>query len=107
MAAKIFYEKNAMTVCLDGEIDHHSAAIIRAGIDEAVLTARPETLILDFGSVTFMDSSGIGMIMGRYKLIKPMGGKLTVANVPKSLAKMMKMSGIEKLCEIKESEATV
>lgn len=107
MAARIFYEKEKMTVYLDGEIDHHSAAIIRAGIDEGILASRPKVLIMDFGGITFMDSSGIGLIMGRYRLLKPMGGEIIMTNMPKSISKVMKLSGLEKIGRIEESEAVV
>ena len=64
MSAKIEFRKNTLTAYLDGEIDHHTASLIRMGIDDAILHKRPEELILDFGGVTFMDSSGIGLVMG-------------------------------------------
>ncbi len=107
MAARIFYEKDKMTVCLDGEIDHHSAAIIRAGIDEAILATRPKRLVLDFGGITFMDSSGIGLVMGRYRLIKPMGGEIVMTNLPESICKVMKLAGLEKIGKIEERETAV
>ena len=63
-----------LTVFLDGEIDHHSAPSVRNTVDEAVMTQSPSRLALDFSSVSFMDSSGIGLIMGRYKLMNGRGG---------------------------------
>lgn len=102
VSARIFYEKDRMTVCLDGEIDHHSAAIIRAGIDEAILTSRPRELILDFGGITFMDSSGIGLVMGRYRLLSSMGGEIVMTNLPESISKVMKLAGLEKIGRIEE-----
>ncbi|MBE6746489.1 MAG: STAS domain-containing protein [Ruminococcaceae bacterium] len=107
MAARIFYEKDTMTVFLDGEIDHHSAAIIRAGIDEAILASRPGTLVLDFGGITFMDSSGIGLVMGRYRLLRALGGELVMTNLPESISKVMRLAGLEKLGRIEEREVTV
>lgn len=107
MAARIFYEKNKMTVFLDGEIDHHSAAIIRAGIDDAILASRPETLVLDFGGITFMDSSGIGLVMGRYRLLRPLGGEIVMTNLPENIGKVMKLAGLEKIGRIEEREVTV
>ena len=107
MAARIFYEKDTMTVFLDGEIDHHSAAIIRAGIDEAILASRPSTLVLDFGGITFMDSSGIGLVMGRYRLLRALGGELVMTNLPESISKVMRLAGLEKLGRIEEREVTV
>lgn len=89
---------------LDGEIDHHTASLIRMGIDDAILKKRPDMLILDFGGVTFMDSSGIGLVMGRYKLMKTIGGKITVQNLSPSAYRVMKLAGLERLGEIRQKE---
>lgn len=89
---------------LDGEIDHHTASLIRMGIDDAILKKRPDILILDFGGVTFMDSSGIGLVMGRYKLMKTIGGKITVQNLSPSAYRVMKLAGLERLGEIRQKE---
>ena len=104
MSAKVEYRQNEITVYLDGEIDHHSAGIIRTSVDDAVLARRPETLVLDFGRVTFMDSSGIGFVMGRYKLMKAIGGRIIVRNLSPSAYKVMKLAGMERLGEIRQRE---
>ena len=104
MSAKIEYRQNKLLVLLDGEIDHHTASLIRMGIDDAILKKRPELLILDFGGVTFMESSGIGLVMGRYKLMKTIGGKITVQNLSPSAYRVMKLAGLERLGEIKQKE---
>ena len=105
MSAKLEYTRKEIRVFLDGEIDHHSASIIRAGIDDAVILRRPELLILDFEGVSFMDSSAIGLVMGRYKLMKTHGGKIRVEGLSPSEYKVMKLAGIERLGEIKVKEA--
>ena len=84
--------------------DHHSAVELRRRIDESVLSGTPERLILDFSGVTFMDSSGIGLIMGRWRLMQEQGGHLLVQGVPKSLRKVMKVSGLDKLGVLEEKE---
>ncbi|MCI6770958.1 MAG: anti-sigma factor antagonist [Oscillospiraceae bacterium] len=104
MSAKIEYRQNKLVVMLDGEIDHHTASLIRMGIDDAILKKRPDILILDFGGVTFMDSSGIGLVMGRYKLMKTIGGKITVQNLSPSAYRVMKLAGLERLGEIRQKE---
>lgn len=104
MSAKIECAENQITVFLDGEIDHHSASIIRMSIDNTVLNRRPELLTLDFEKVTFMDSSGIGLVMGRYKLMRSIGGAICVCNLSPSAYKVMKLAGLEKLGEIKQRE---
>lgn len=97
MPVEIDIDENCVTACLSGEIDHHSAAELRKKIDEAVEMAYPQLLILDFGAVTFMDSSGIGLVMGRYKLMRDLGGGISIENAPKAIGKVMRMAGIEKL----------
>ena len=65
---------------LSGEIDHHAAQSIRREIDAQVDDRLPELLTLDFSGVTFMDSSGVGLILGRGRHISALGGRLTVQN---------------------------
>ena len=104
MAAKIVYKQREIYVYLDGEIDHHSASLIRVSIDEAVSRKRPLLLVLDFDKVTFMDSSGIGLVMGRYKLMKSLGGKIRVLNLSPGAYKVMCLAGIERLGEVRQKE---
>lgn len=83
-----------LTALLSGEIDHHWAAILREKIDERAAAAAPAILILDFSAVTFMDSSGIGLILGRHKLVSAMGG-VVVQKAPKDIKRMLSIAGIE------------
>ena len=71
---QIHYDTSSaeLLAMLCGEIDHHSSMLMRAELDAAIYAHMPKTLILNFQNVTFMDSSGIGLIMGRYKIIQPM-----------------------------------
>ena len=89
---------------LDGEIDHHAASLLRVSIDDAVLHKRPRLLILDFGAVTFMDSSGVGLVMGRYKLLRTVGGRLRVQNLSPAAYKVMRLAGLDKLGELRQKE---
>lgn len=91
------YKNNILTVYIKGEIDHDMAAKIRTSIDGAVQSLKPRLLCLDFSGVSFMDSSGVGLVMGRYRQIKLMGGNLRVVNVPDSMYRIFAMSGIEGL----------
>ncbi len=91
------YENGGLRAMLYGEIDHHIAPRIRSEIDMKCESLRPAVLILDFKSVSFMDSSGIGLIMGRYRCISLLGGRLEVVNIPATLKKIITLSGIESL----------
>ena len=104
MSAKIEYRKAEICVLLDGEIDHHAASLLRVSIDDAVLHKRPRLLILDFGAVTFMDSSGVGLVMGRYKLLRTVGGRLRVQNLSPAAYKVMRLAGLDKLGELRQKE---
>ncbi len=104
MAARIEYKQKSIKVYLEGEIDHHSASLIRVSIDEAIMHKRPSLLILDFGSVSFMDSSGIGLVMGRYKLMKNVSGRIRVENLSPGAYKVMKLAGLDTLGEIRQKE---
>ena len=88
---------DTLTARLQGEIDHHSAAELRREIDERIEGELPTILCLDFGGVTFMDSSGIGLIMGRYRSMQAIGGQVVVQNTSNRLLKVMRLAGLERL----------
>lgn len=86
-----------LTARLAGELDHHGAGEVREKIDLAVLSRSVRHLRLDFSGLTFMDSSGVGLIMGRYRLMTARGGTLRLIGLDPSLDRMLRMAGIEKL----------
>ena len=90
-------EGDTLTACLCGELDHHTAAAIRQQIDAAALSCRPRLLQLDFAGISFMDSSGIGLIMGRYRLMQSMGGGLRLQGTGQRLERMIRLAGLDKL----------
>ena len=104
MSVKIISSQQKMTAYLDGEIDHHNAAFLREEIDNEIMSSKPGVLKLDFDKVTFMDSSGIGLVMGRYRTISLYGGKLIVSNLSPQFYRIMKLSGIEKIATINKRE---
>ena len=99
MAAKIEYKQKEIHVFLDGEIDHHSACLIRASIDDAIIHKKPSLLVLDFKHVSFMDSSGIGMMIGRYKTMMRRGGTVAVRAGNRQVDRMMELSGLYRIIE--------
>ena len=102
MNVKLQSQRKELTAFLSGEIDHHTATTIRLAIDGEIELKRPAVLYLDFSAVTFMDSSGIGLIMGRYRLMSINRGRLEVINVPKNLERMVNLSGITTLGILKD-----
>lgn len=90
-----------ITVKLSGEIDHHSALPIRTKVDSAITMANPKQLILDFSKVSFMDSSGVGLVIGRYKKARAKNCRLIVQGLSARDEKMMKLSGLQKMVEFR------
>ena len=82
MQLELTREAGRLTAHLIGDLDHHAASPIRQQIDAAVLSCRCTHLILDLSRLSFMDSSGIGLIMGRYRMMTAAGGTLRVENAP-------------------------
>lgn len=84
------------------EIDHHTSEKIRRKADNEITRYMPRKVVFDFSNVSFMDSAGIGMVLGRYKMMKMLGGSLEMINVSPMLKKIFEMSGITKICPIME-----
>lgn len=102
----ILCEKQAdrLIVRIPGEIDHHSAKALREEIDRAIFYHRPQTLVLSLSEVSFMDSSGLGLILGRLTRIQELGGELVIANPNLQILKILRLSGLEKKIRIERSE---
>lgn len=102
MAVKISVTPMRVTVSVSGEIDHHNAAVIRYEADEAIQASLSPNVRIDFGDVTFMDSSGIGFVMGRYRIVQSYGGNLEVVNLSERIYSMMKLAGLDKLVKLRK-----
>ncbi|MBE6871794.1 MAG: STAS domain-containing protein [Ruminococcaceae bacterium] len=95
-------EGGALTVYLSGDIDHHSTVQMRAVIDAELRREIPKKLIFDMAQVGFSDSSGIGLVLGRYRLLAPLGTAVAMKNVQKPVFKVFKLGGIDRYVEITE-----
>ena len=91
-----------LTVLVRGEVDHHSAKGLREEIDHAMYLYRPEILARDLSSVDFMDSSGLGLILGRYTKLQTLGGKLVISKTTPAIRKLLQLAGADKLFPIEE-----
>lgn len=100
MAVEIGVKGEVVTAYLSGEIDHHSAADMREKIDSAIDCNMPSLLVLDFGGVSFMDSSGIGLVMGRYRALQSLGAKLHITGASPQIAKVMRLAGMDRLASV-------
>lgn len=89
--------ENGLVAALSGEIDHHAAKGEREEIDRMLFLKKPSRLILDFSEVGFMDSSGIGLVIGRAEVASEIGASLSIVGLSPSQKKLVRLSGIEKI----------
>ena len=94
-----YLQDRQLTVALTGEIDHHCAKEYMQHISEKIESYTPAVCVLVFQEVTFMDSSGIGLVMGRFRLMQENDGKVVLQNLPAPIRKVMKLAGLDKLAE--------
>ncbi len=102
MSVEIRTNGETVTAYLSGELDHHSAKEMREAIDNAVELNMPSRLVLNFKNVSFMDSSGIGLVMGRYRILSRTGAELNITGTSPQIYKVMKLAGIERLAKLEE-----
>ena len=99
------YRKDTLRFVLTGEIDHHSAPMLREKMDEAIFLYRPQRTVIVLGHLDFMDSSGLGLILGRYKTVKSQAnaGELILEDPTPAILKILHLAGVERLIEIRTS----
>lgn len=95
-------EENCLTIFLPKELDHHQTEEIRREADRQIERNHVKYVIFDFGETSFMDSSGIGLIMGRYKNMRFMGGAVAAVHVNERILRILTLSGIYKVIDIYE-----
>lgn len=100
---EVYYDEKdkLLTFKITEELDHHSTEKMRRKMDNEITRYMPRKIVFDFDKVTFMDSAGIGMLIGRYKMIKMLGGTAELINVNTSVKKIFEMCGILKIIPIK------
>ncbi|MFZ5988652.1 MAG: anti-sigma F factor antagonist [Bacillota bacterium] len=97
MKIKIGYKGTTLIATVIGELDHHSAEYIRQKLDSEIIKSTTKNVIFDFSEVTFMDSSGIGVIIGRYKNVQKLNGKMAITNISQQVKRIFDMSGLLKI----------
>ncbi len=97
MNLRIELKNGVMTAAMRGELDHHAAGSLREQIDGTAQKVKPQLLRLDFSGVPFMDSSGIGLILGRVRMTALWGGRVAVTGLSPQLRRMAELSGIASL----------
>ncbi len=91
---------NYLCIKMPGEVDHHGAASIRECADRLILDEKVKNIVFDFEDTTFMDSSGLGIIIGRYRKISCFGGKVYAINANERIGRLLKASGMSSIIEI-------
>lgn len=104
MPVRFLDGEDVVTAFLSGEIDHHNVKPMRAQIDQRVEQLLPCLLRLDFSGVEFMDSSGIGLILGRYRLMRDLRGRLELSGLPEHIARVVHLAGIDRLLLAEQPE---
>ena len=97
-------QEDSLVVFIKGEIDHYSAVWVRAAIDSKIAEVCPKNTILSLSSIDFMDSSGIGLIMGRYARMQKLGGGLILRNPSERVERICRLAGLERIVTIEKSE---
>ena len=97
-------QENCLTIYLPREVDHHNAEELRKTADTLIERNHIKYVIFDFEMTDFMDSSGIGVIMGRYKVIRLVGGEIWAVHTNVRIKKILTMSGMTRIMQIYEED---
>ena len=106
MQVQLIRRKEKLIVRLKGELDHHSAQIFRDAVENELEKGTVRDLIVNMENVTFMDSSGIVVILGRYKQVKAKGGKTVICGAAAHIQKILQMGGISKIIPLVRKESS-
>lgn len=98
---------DVLTVRLKGEIDHHTVPAVRTELDELIRKTNPIKTVMDFAAVTFCDSSGISLVMGRYRAMTAAGGILELRAVPEKIKLIFTMAGVDRHVKMVEKETAL
>lgn len=98
------FRDGELRISLIGEIDHHSAVSVRTAIDEKLYSLRPKKCIMDLSKIDFMDSSGLGLIMGRYALIQKLGGQFSISRPSDRVLRVFELSGLGRIIKIENQD---
>ena len=101
---EFYRERDTLTARLVGEIDHHAAAQVREAIDAEIYRERPRLTVLDLSGIDFMDSSGLGLIMGRIALMRSLGGEAALRNPTDKVMRIVRLAGLERIIGIERED---
>ena len=107
MQVEHYLDERVLKVLITEEIDHHTCSGIRSRLDYEIMRYRPKKVVIDLMKIQFMDSAGIGLIIGRYKTVRTYGGVLEIENVNTKLMKIFEMAGLPKIIEFKNNQEEI
>ncbi|MBE5922308.1 MAG: STAS domain-containing protein [Lachnospiraceae bacterium] len=107
MDTELFLVGNTLLVSFGEELDHHQAGKIKGRIDKTIFGNRVNDVVLDFANTKFMDSSGIGIVIGRYKLMKSVGGSVTIVHAQNQVDRIFELAGVYEYVEKSDNVAGV
>ncbi len=105
MEMEFVQRRSVLLVRLKGELDHHRAEQMRQKVDGELTRSRAAALLFNLAGLTFMDSSGVGALLGRYRRISAAGGRFAVCEVPPAVSKITEISGLARIIPFFEQEA--
>ena len=98
----VSFNNGIMITKILGDIDHHCAKHIREKIDSYIFEKKPHLVLLDLSEVNFMDSSGLGLILGRYNTASEIGAEFKIYSPSRNVKKILELAGIERIIKIEE-----
>ena len=98
-------ERSTLIIRLEGELDHHTSEMVRTKIDSELNRGIVNNLLFNFEKLNFMDSSGLGMLLGRYKKVRQLDGKMSICCIQPNVYKIFELSGMFKILTVYDSEA--
>ncbi|MCI5939384.1 MAG: anti-sigma factor antagonist [Acholeplasmataceae bacterium] len=101
---EIFIKRNILYIRFDGELDQKNVENLRYKMIELIDKYNIKHLVFNFKKLTFMDSSGIGFIIGRYNTIKKINGTIVLCNLNEQIKRLVMLSGLARICEMKKDE---
>ena len=104
ISCETVFSDGSLTARISGEIDHHTAKPLREKLDREIMLYRAPRVTLDLSGVCFMDSAGLGLILGRYAKIRELGGRLYIAGASPEVERILRLAGADKLATMIESE---
>lgn len=96
--------RDVLIIRLVGELDHHTADMVRSQVEEKIESEGIRHILLNLEELSFMDSSGLGVILGRYKHISQLGGKMIICAISSSVYRLFELSGMFKILKVVDSE---